>query len=66
MCKAARHKRLHHCRMHPVVQTRLPDVEAVDRTLASALMHSTFKIANALVAWMGGLVIAYGYDLRVA
>ena len=45
----------------PAIQTRLMDVAADGQTLAAASMHSAFNIANALGAWMGGLVIAFGY-----
>lgn len=47
----------------PAVQTRLMDVAAGAQTLAAASMHSAFNIANALGAWLGGLVIAadFGY-----
>jgi DHA1 family inner membrane transport protein len=45
----------------PALQTRLMDVAADGQTLAAASMHSAFNIANALGAWLGGLVIAYGY-----
>lgn len=45
----------------PAVQTRLMDVAADGQTLAAASMHSAFNIANALGAWLGGLVIAWGY-----
>jgi len=45
----------------PAIQTRLMDVAADGQTLAAASMHSAFNIANALGAWLGGLVIAYGY-----
>jgi DHA1 family inner membrane transport protein len=45
----------------PAVQTRLMDVAADAQTLAAASMHSAFNIANAIGAWLGGLVIAYGY-----
>ncbi len=45
----------------PAMQTRLMDVAADGQTLAAASMHSAFNIANALGAWLGGLVIAYGY-----
>ncbi len=45
----------------PAVQTRLMDVASDGQTLAAASMHSAFNIANALGAWLGGLVIAYGY-----
>ncbi|MFC0481803.1 MFS transporter [Gellertiella hungarica] len=45
----------------PAVQTRLMDVASDGQTLAAASMHSAFNIANALGAWLGGLVIAHGY-----
>jgi len=45
----------------PAVQTRLMDVAAGAQTLAAASMHSAFNIANALGAWLGGLVIAAGF-----
>jgi DHA1 family inner membrane transport protein len=37
------------------------DVAADAQTLAAALNHSAFNIANALGAWLGGLAIAMGY-----
>ena len=45
----------------PAIQTRLMDVAADGQTLAAASMHSAFNMANALGAWLGGLVIAAGY-----
>ncbi|MGA0532516.1 MFS transporter [Hansschlegelia sp. KR7-227] len=45
----------------PAVQTRLMDVAADSQTLAAALNHSAFNLANALGAWLGGLAIAAGY-----
>ncbi|MBA1158402.1 MFS transporter [Microvirga mediterraneensis] len=45
----------------PALQTRLMDVAADAQTLAAALNHSAFNIANALGAWLGGLAIAAGY-----
>ncbi|WP_077122284.1 MFS transporter [Agrobacterium rosae] len=45
----------------PAVQTRLMDVAADAQTLAAASNHSAFNIANALGAWLGGVVIAMGY-----
>jgi MFS transporter, DHA1 family, inner membrane transport protein len=45
----------------PAVQTRLMDVAREGQTLAAASMHSAFNIANALGAWLGGLVIAEGF-----
>jgi MFS transporter, DHA1 family, inner membrane transport protein len=45
----------------PALQTRLMDVAAEAQTLAAALNHSAFNIANALGAWLGGLSIAAGH-----
>ena len=45
----------------PVLQTRLMDVAGDAQTLAAASNHSAFNIANALGAWLGGLVIAMGF-----
>ncbi len=45
----------------PGLQTRLMDVAADAQTLAAALNHAAFNIANALGAWLGGLAIAAGY-----
>ncbi|MDH4427207.1 MAG: MFS transporter [Acidovorax sp.] len=45
----------------PAIQTRLMDVAADGQTLAAASLHSAFNVANALGAWLGGLVIAQGY-----
>jgi len=45
----------------PALQTRLMDVAADAQTLAAASMHSAFNIANALGAWLGGLVITWGF-----
>ncbi|WP_414086476.1 MFS transporter [Rhizobium sp. BR 314] len=45
----------------PAVQTRLMDVAADAQTLAAASNHSAFNIANALGAWLGGLVIFWGF-----
>jgi DHA1 family inner membrane transport protein len=47
----------------PAVQTRLMDVAGDAQTVAAALNHSAFNIANALGAWAGGLTIAAGYGL---
>jgi DHA1 family inner membrane transport protein len=44
-----------------VLQTRLMDVAGDAQTLAAALNHSAFNVANALGPWLGGLVIAAGY-----
>jgi DHA1 family inner membrane transport protein len=45
----------------PAIQTRLMDVAADGQTLAAASMHSAFNVANAIGAWLGGLVITWGY-----
>lgn len=45
----------------PAVQTRLMDVAGDAQTLAAASTHSAFNLANALGAWLGGLVISWGY-----
>lgn len=45
----------------PAVQTRLMDVAADGQTMAAASMHSAFNVANAIGAWLGGLVIAWGF-----
>ncbi len=48
----------------PAVQTRLMDVAGDAQTLAAALNHSAFNIANALGAFVGGLTIVAGYGWR--
>lgn len=45
----------------PALQTRLMDTAAEAQTLAAALNHSAFNIANALGAWLGGAAIAAGF-----
>lgn len=45
----------------PGLQTRLMDVAADAQTLAAALNHSAFNVANALGAWLGGVTVAAGY-----
>ena len=44
----------------PALQTRLMDVSGDAQTVAAALNHSAFNIANALGAWLGGVAIAAG------
>jgi DHA1 family inner membrane transport protein len=44
----------------PALQTRLMDVAEDAQTLAAALNHSAFNIANATGAWLGGLAISAG------
>lgn len=46
----------------PALQTRLMDVAREGQSLAAALNHATLNIANALGAWLGGLVLAAGYS----
>ena len=45
------------------LQMRLMDVSPDAQTLGAALNHSAFNIANALGAWLGGLVLAAGLGL---
>jgi DHA1 family inner membrane transport protein len=44
-----------------VLQTRLMDVAGEAQSLAAALNHSAFNVANALGPWLGGLAIAAGF-----
>ncbi len=44
----------------PALQTRLMDVAGEAQTIAAALNHSAFNVANALGAWLGGVGIAAG------
>ena len=44
----------------PALQIRLMDVAGDAQTLAAALNHSAFNMANALGAWLGGAAIAAG------
>lgn len=48
----------------PAFQSRLMDVAGDAQSLAAALNHSAFNIANALGAWLGGIVIAAGFGWR--
>ena len=45
-------------------QIRLMDVAGKAQSLAAALNHSAFNLANALGAWLGGLAIAAGWGWR--
>lgn len=45
------------------MQVRLMTVAGDAQTLAAALNHSAFNVANALGAWLGGLVLAAGLGL---
>jgi DHA1 family inner membrane transport protein len=47
----------------PILQTRLMDVAGEAQTLAAALNHSAFNVANALGPLLGGIAIAHGYGL---
>ena len=44
-----------------VLQTRLMDVAGEAQSLAAALNHSAFNVANALGPWLGGMAVAAGY-----
>jgi DHA1 family inner membrane transport protein len=44
----------------PMLQTRLMDVAREGQSLAAALNHSTLNLANALGAWIGGVVLDHG------
>jgi MFS transporter, DHA1 family, inner membrane transport protein len=45
----------------PALQTRLLDVSPGAPTLASSLNHSALNVANALGAFLGGVVISWGW-----
>jgi len=45
------------------LQMRLMGVAGDAQTLAAALNHSAFNMANALGAWIGGIVLAAGLGL---
>lgn len=45
------------------LQMRLMEVAGDAQTLGAALNHSAFNIANALGAWLGGVVLAAGFGL---
>lgn len=47
--------------MGPVLQIRLMDVAGDAQTLAAALNHSAFNVANALGAWLGGVAVTAGF-----
>lgn len=46
------------------LQLRLMDVAGDAVTLGAAMNHAALNLANALGAWLGGLVIALGYGFR--
>jgi DHA1 family inner membrane transport protein len=47
----------------PILQTRLMDVAGKAQTLAAALNHSAFNVANALGPFLGGIAIEHGLGL---
>lgn len=51
--------------MSPALQVRLMDVAKEAQTLAAALNHAAFNIANALGPWLGGLAISSGFSWTV-
>ena len=51
------------CGLATILQTRLMDVAEDAQTLAAALNHSAFNVANALGPWLAGLALAAGYGL---
>jgi DHA1 family inner membrane transport protein len=46
------------------LQLRLMDVAGEAKTLGAAMNHASLNVANALGAWLGGLVIAAGWGYR--
>ncbi|GAB3265708.1 MFS transporter [Alteromonas gracilis] len=44
------------------LQLRLMDVAGEAKTLGAALNHASLNLANALGAWLGGLVLIAGFD----
>lgn len=46
------------------LQLRLMDVAGEAQNLGAAMNHASLNVANALGAWLGGLVIAAGYGYR--
>jgi len=46
------------------LQLRLMDVAGEAQTLGAAMNHASLNVANALGAWLGGLVIAAGHGYR--
>ena len=46
------------------LQLRLMDVAGEAKTLGAAMNHASLNLANALGAWLGGLVIAAGFGYR--
>jgi MFS transporter, DHA1 family, inner membrane transport protein len=46
------------------MMVRLIDVAGHAETLGAAMSHSSLNVGNALGAWLGGLVIAWGFGFR--
>ncbi len=46
------------------LQLRLMDVAGEAQTLGAAMNHASLNVANALGAWLGGIVIAAGFGYR--
>jgi len=46
------------------LQLRLMDVAGEAQTLGAAMNHASLNVANALGAWLGGIVIAAGHGYR--
>ncbi len=51
------------CGLATILQTRLMDVAEDAQTLAAALNHSAFNVANALGPWLAGLALTAGFGL---
>lgn len=47
--------------LSPTIQTRMMDVAEDNQSIAAALNHSALNIGNALGAFLGGMVIAWGW-----
>ncbi|HYI51910.1 MAG TPA: MFS transporter [Microbacterium sp.] len=47
--------------LSPTIQTRMMDVAEDNQSIAAALNHSALNIGNALGAFLGGVVIAWGW-----
>ncbi len=48
------------------LQMRLMEVAGDAQTIGAAMNHASLNIANALGAWLGGVVVAAGYDYTAA
>lgn len=47
--------------LSPTIQTRLMDVAEDNQSIAAAVNHSSLNLGNSLGAFLGGLVIAWGW-----